>query len=126
MLGSKRIQYMQCTFTSIYRYTAIIPYQASVNGQPANAKERWVLFWHSKITGVVSKTSFIIFILSFFETFFIIFVSRRIYSAFIVQLDEYNQRRSSPWKRRTTCCCIIFTSNSMLWCPSVKVNIYSV
>ena len=37
-------------------------------------------------TGVVSKTLFIIFIISFFETLFIIYLSLRTNSAFILQL----------------------------------------
>ena len=55
MLCFKRIQYMQCT--SIYRYTEIIPYQASVDGRPANVKaEGRVLFKSTgRVTGVLPK-----------------------------------------------------------------------
>ena len=46
---------MQCT--SIYRYTEIIPYQASVDGRPANVKAEGRVSFKStgRFTGVLPK-----------------------------------------------------------------------
>ena len=100
-----------------YRYTAINPYLASVNGQPANVKEQRVLFRHRKIIfygGGLEDIVHYFHHIIFRDIIHYLSLTPNKFSLYFTTLDECNRRRSRPWKRRTTYCWIIVTNNSML------------